>query len=97
LRGKDAARENERAGPGALDGLRVVDLTRILAGPLCTMMLGDLARGDQDEPPGAGDDTRAWGPTFVAGEAAYFLGITATSARSPQHGIGAGQAILATS
>jgi crotonobetainyl-CoA:carnitine CoA-transferase CaiB-like acyl-CoA transferase len=60
---------------GALAGIRIVDLTRILAGPLCTMMLGDMgAEIVKVEPPGAGDDTRTWGPPFVAGEAAYFLG-----------------------
>ena len=61
---------------GALEGLRVLDLTRILAGPLCTMMLGDMgADVIKVEPVGSGDDTRAWGPPFVAGESAYFLGI----------------------
>jgi len=61
---------------GALDGLRVLDLTRILAGPLCGQMLGDMgADVVKIEPPGAGDDTRAWGPPFVNGESAYFLGI----------------------
>ena len=61
---------------GALFGIRVVDLTRILAGPLCTMMLGDMgAEIIKVEPPGSGDDTRTWGPPFVAGEAAYFLGV----------------------
>jgi crotonobetainyl-CoA:carnitine CoA-transferase CaiB-like acyl-CoA transferase len=60
---------------GALAGIKVVDLTRILAGPLCTMMLGDMgAEIIKVEPPGSGDDTRTWGPPFVAGEAAYFLG-----------------------
>src|ERR1700732_5206108 len=61
---------------GALAGIRVVDLTRILAGPLCAMMLGDMgAEVVKVEPPGSGDDTRGWGPPFVAGEAAYFLGV----------------------
>src|SRR3990172_6648586 len=60
----------------ALEGLRVLDLTRILAGPLCTMMLGDMgADVIKVEPPGNGDDTRSWGPPFVTGEAAYFLGL----------------------
>src|SRR6202166_1315570 len=61
---------------GPLAGTRVVDLTRILARPLCPMMLGDMgAEVVKVEPPGSGDDTRSWGPPFVAGEAAYFLGV----------------------
>ena len=64
------------AGKGALDGVRVLDLTRILAGPLCTQMLGDMgADVIKVEPVGSGDDTRTWGPPFAAGESAYFLGV----------------------
>ena len=66
---------------GPLDGLLVVDLTRALAGPHATMMLGDLgARVVKVEAPGAGDDTRSWGPPFVhaegaARESTYFLSV----------------------
>jgi crotonobetainyl-CoA:carnitine CoA-transferase CaiB-like acyl-CoA transferase len=61
---------------GPLAGIRVVDLTRILAGPLCTMMLGDMgADVIKVEPPDAGDDTRSWGPPFAGDVAAYFLGV----------------------
>lgn len=58
-----------------LDGVRVVDLTRVLAGPYCSMLLGDLgADVIKVELPGRGDDTRQWGPPFTAsGESAYFL------------------------
>ncbi|MCL8208430.1 MAG: CoA transferase [Actinomycetia bacterium] len=60
---------------GALDDIVVIDLTRILTGPYCTMMLADLgAEVIKVEPPG-GDDTRAWGPPFVNGESAYFLSV----------------------
>src|SRR5687768_8985266 len=59
-----------------LDGLTVIDLTRVLSGRYCTMMLADMgARVIKIEQPGRGDDTRAWGPPFVGGESAYFLGV----------------------
>jgi formyl-CoA transferase/CoA:oxalate CoA-transferase len=59
-----------------LDGLTVLDFSRVLAGPYCTMQLADLgARVIKFEQPGRGDDTRAWGPPFVAGESAYFLSV----------------------
>ena len=62
------------ANNGALHGIRVLDLTRVLAGPYCTMFLGDLgAEVVKVEQPGVGDDTRGWGPPFAGGESAYFL------------------------
>src|SRR5258706_8479427 len=60
---------------GPLDGLRVIDLTRVLAGPFCTQSLGDLgAEVLKIEPPGLGDETRHF-PPFIGGESHYFLGI----------------------
>jgi crotonobetainyl-CoA:carnitine CoA-transferase CaiB-like acyl-CoA transferase len=59
-----------------LDDVRVVDLSRVLAGPYCTMMLADLgADVVKVERPGDGDETRGWGPPFAGGEAAYFLSV----------------------
>lgn len=60
----------------ALADLLVVDLSRVLAGPYCTMMLADLgAQVLKIEVPGRGDDTRQWGPPFAGGEAAYYLSV----------------------
>lgn len=59
-----------------LRGIRVVDLTRILAGPYCTQALADAgADVVKVEEPGKGDDTRGWGPPFVEGESTYFLSV----------------------
>ncbi|MDF2083929.1 CaiB/BaiF CoA transferase family protein [Bacillus pseudomycoides] len=59
---------------GALHGIKIIDLSRVLAGPFCTMILGDLgAEVIKVENIGNGDDTRGWGPPFVEGESAYFL------------------------
>src|SRR3990172_4200573 len=82
---------------GALEGLRVLDLTRILAGPLCTQLLGDMgADVIKVEPPGAGDDTRTWGPPFVNGESAYFLGVNRNKrSLTLNMGVKAGQDVLA--
>ena len=61
---------------GPLSGVTVLDLTRVLSGPYCTMVLADLgARVIKVEQPGKGDDTRQWGPPFVGAESAYFLSI----------------------
>ena len=60
---------------GALSGLRVLDLTRVLAGPFCTMMLADMgAEVIKIEQPGRGDDTRHFAP-FRNGESAYYMNL----------------------
>jgi crotonobetainyl-CoA:carnitine CoA-transferase CaiB-like acyl-CoA transferase len=82
---------------GALDGLVVLDLTRVLAGPLAAMLLGDMgADVIKVERPGAGDDTRGWGPPFVGNESAYYLGVNRNK-RSLTLDLGAddGRAVLA--
>ena len=60
-----------------LEGIRILDLTRVLAGPVCTMMLGDLgADVIKVERPDGGDETRGWGPPFDdRGESGYFLSV----------------------
>jgi crotonobetainyl-CoA:carnitine CoA-transferase CaiB-like acyl-CoA transferase len=59
-----------------LDGVHVIDLSRVLAGPYCTMVLADLgADVIKVERPQGGDETRSWGPPFAGGEAAYYLSV----------------------
>jgi crotonobetainyl-CoA:carnitine CoA-transferase CaiB-like acyl-CoA transferase len=62
-------------GHGSLDGIRVIDLTRVLGGPYCTQVLGDHgAEVIKIEPP-QGDEVRDWGPPFREGTASYFIGV----------------------
>ena len=76
-----ATTRDESIPPGILEGIRVLDLSRILAGPACTQLLGDYgADVIKVERPGGGDDTRSWGPPYVVGdeglptgESAYYL------------------------
>lgn len=82
---------------GALTGFKVLDLSRVLAGPWCGMLLGDLgAEVVKVESPGSGDDTRGWGPPFLEGESAYFLGANRNkSGLSIHFGSAEGKALLA--
>jgi formyl-CoA transferase len=62
--------------PGPLEGIRVVDLSRIVVGPYCTMVLGDMGADVlKVEIPGIGDETRMWGPPFTGGESAYYISL----------------------
>ena len=62
--------------PSALNGLKVIDLTQIMAGPFCTLLLADMgAEVIKVEKPGVGDDSRKMGPPFIKDESAAFLSI----------------------
>jgi crotonobetainyl-CoA:carnitine CoA-transferase CaiB-like acyl-CoA transferase len=67
---------SEADGPAPLEGIRILDLTRVVSGPFCTMQLADLgAEVVKIEEPGKGDESRRYGPPFQGGESAYFLSI----------------------
>ena len=66
---------NNGPSPGALAGLKVIDLTRVLGGPFCTQILGDHGADIIKVEPPQGDETRGWGPPFQSGTASYFLGV----------------------
>lgn len=69
-------RNSSTSQPAALAGIRVLDLTRVLAGPYCSMILGDLGADIlKVERPKVGDDTRAWGPPFVGKTSCYFMSV----------------------
>ncbi|HET9372364.1 MAG TPA: CoA transferase [Vicinamibacterales bacterium] len=77
--------------PAPLSGITIVDLSRVLSGPYCTMLAADMgARVIKIESPAHGDDTRAWGPPFLEGESAYYLSVNrnkesvAVDLRSPE-------------
>ncbi len=73
---KDAATGRGLArSPGALAGLKVIDLTRVLGGPYCTMILGDHGAEIIKLEPPQGDEVRDWGPPFLDGDASYFIGV----------------------
>ena len=74
--GRTPATEANQPTAKPLDGITVIDLTRVLSGPYCTMMLADMgARVIKIDQPDRGDDTRGWGPPFQNGESSYFLSV----------------------
>src|SRR5579862_6760370 len=72
----DTAGNTGSTPDGPLHDVLVLDLSRVLAGPYCAMLLGDMgAEVIKVEQPGEGDETRAWGPPFAGGESAYYLAV----------------------
>src|SRR5919199_856214 len=71
----DSSLEDSNSRPGPLDGLLIADFSRVLAGPYCTMLLGDLGASVIKVESPAGDDTRSWMPPDRNGVATYYLAI----------------------
>ena len=81
--------------PGALAGLKVIDLTRVLGGPYCTMVLSDHGADVIKIEPPQGDEVRDWGPPFHEGDASYFIGVNRNKrALALDLGKGEGKAVL---
>ncbi len=67
--------KNTNKSPGPIKGVKVLDMSRVLGGPYCTQLLGDLGASIIKLEPPQGDETRDWGPPFKNNEAAYFMGV----------------------
>ncbi|HYL08540.1 MAG TPA: CoA transferase, partial [Candidatus Udaeobacter sp.] len=87
---------------GPLSGVRVLDFSHALAGPYCTMLLGDLGADVAKIEPPKGDHTRSWGPPFIDGESSYFLSVNRNKRSivldlKSRHGVASARALALSS